>query len=267
MESEKLNTLYHELRARRRVDDAELTMIERERYRRVWENPVYREESPAVRALDTVMQTVGRDATRRLIDLGCGTGRAARALHFRGYTVGMVDIADNAVELGTLAPPFICAALHEFDTAELWPREECAGYCIDVMEHIPEALVVPTFENIARNIAGPVYFRIALFGDEWGQQQGYGNLHPTVRPFVWWIQQAMGVFESGDAWLTQDAKHGGIMANIVVQDHHRAYMSANGWIVGATRSVSTQHGVQQWRRVVHVSGEAAHFAKDWADKR
>lgn len=200
----------------------DITKAERLKYERVWQNPVYREESPAVRVLPQIRDELGLGRTLKpgasLVDLGCGTGRAAQILADEGYNVWGVDIANNAIEKPRGSFGYQPAALHEFNFFSKVRAD--AGYCVDVMEHIPEELVMPTLENIAEQVAGSVYFRIAMFGDEWGKAQGYGDLHPTVKDVEWWVSRMCRVWQPGHAvcwWVEDDSHHGNLVLVVVVR--------------------------------------------------
>lgn len=199
----------------------QLTAQERSKYERVWQENVYREQSPAWRVRHELFDALGikdffsvAHIGKYIIDIGCGTAKLAEHLWTIGYNVTAVDIAHNAMgepdafEAGVRDGfTFVVSPIHDLRL----PRHD-AGYCVDVMEHIPQPLVGRTLKAISQ-ICDKVYFRIALFPDEYGQTLGLSTLHQTVMPWQWWISELGEYFGIAMSYTEVDPHHG---ANVLV---------------------------------------------------
>ena len=159
-------------------------LTERDKYRLMWRTDSYREVSPGADAVPTFLEVVKPDGL--ILDFGCGTGRAALALHDAGHDVLLIDFADNCRDEEAAGLPFL-----EWDlTRELPPRAPY-GLCCDVMEHIPPESV----DTVIRNIMGAArgcFFQISTVPDEFGAMLGT-SLHLTVKPAWWWRAQFLGL--------------------------------------------------------------------------
>lgn len=151
-------------------------LSERDKYRKVWNRPEYRERSPGLRLAQEACDWMQPHGS--LCDFGAGTGRASQWFADRGLEVVAFDIADNAIT--------------EFDgmkvIGNLWDMPDFGrfdfGYCCDVMEHLPTEHVDAAIEGIARRV-GVCFFQIALFECHMGDVIGE-HLHLTVKPAAWW---------------------------------------------------------------------------------
>ena len=162
-------------------------LSEKEKYHRMWSMLSYRQDSPAERIVDTILKQL--QPTGRIIDFGCGTGRAAARISAKGHDVVLVDFASNCRDEEAAGLPFI-----ELDLSEPMPLRERFGYCIDVMEHIPPDQV----DNVIRNIMGSassVFFQISTVSDKMGAMINR-SLHLSVHPHKWWREKfaALGYF-------------------------------------------------------------------------
>jgi hypothetical protein len=163
--------------------DQELAKSERDKYTRVWMEPNYRHSSPGLRNMDRIIEALDLQPSMAFIDFGSGGGVTLSALRGLGFLRGIgVDIAANANMVPHL--PVIITPIHEMPMI----TGVDVGYCVDVMEHIPEEWVYRTLAKIA-SCAKECYFRIALFEDSYGQTLGVGPLHMTVRQPEWWLEQ------------------------------------------------------------------------------
>jgi Uncharacterized protein conserved in bacteria len=158
-----------------RAPDEELS--EKEKYLRMWSMLSYRQDSPAERIVDTILRELR--PTGRIVDFGCGTGRAAARISALGHDVLLVDFAPNCRDEEAAGLPFV-----ELDLAEPMPIREQFGYCIDVMEHVPPGQVDAVICNIMTS-APDVFFQISTVDDKCGVLIGH-PLHLTVRPHAWW---------------------------------------------------------------------------------
>lgn len=147
---------------------------ERNKYRRMWDQPEYRGFSPAEQIVGIAHSMFKKHGSvGSLIDFGCGTGRASQRFKYLGYEVIMVDFAPNAVEVEGI----------DFVDSCLWnlPSHLKAdnGFCSDVMEHIPTEMVSDTLNCIFDAIFDLMLFQIALTPDGCGELIGE-KLHLTL---------------------------------------------------------------------------------------
>jgi hypothetical protein len=152
-------------------------LSEKEKYFRMWSMLSYRQDSPAERIVDTILDQL--QPAGRIVDFGCGTGRAAARISAKGHDVLLVDFAPNCRDDEAAELPFV-----ELDLAEPMPLRERFGYCIDVMEHIPPDQVDAVIRNIM-DAAEDVFFQISTVDDRMGSLIGK-HLHLTVKPHDWW---------------------------------------------------------------------------------
>lgn len=155
------------------------SVSEEEKYERMWLHSDYREIAPGEHCVETF---VALTKPGKVIDLGCGTGRAALRLHAAGYEVLLLDFAGNCRDPEALMLPF---AKHDL-TKPLTDRAEY-GFCTDVMEHIPPEQVDVVLDNIFEACEN-VFFQIALYEDIGGDLIGK-RLHLSLHPHAWWAQK------------------------------------------------------------------------------
>jgi len=154
------------------------TLLEREKYEKVWADDRYRRHSPGEGLVQIAFEELEMALGGSLIDYGCGTGRAL--IHFRdwGLEVTGVDIAANCMEAWL---PFVRACLWE-----LPPVSSDWAYCTDVMEHIPENRVDDVLHGIRSRTAKGAFFQIAMRPDASGPLIIGEQLHLTIKPIEWW---------------------------------------------------------------------------------
>lgn len=116
-------------------------------------------------------------------DLGCGTGRAGRALAAAGLTVKLIDVCREAIEVPEL--PFLDATLWDLPPG-LQPADWI--FCVDALEHLPTEYVGPTLDDLARLTIKGGLLKIACFEDACGAMIGE-SLHLTIQPALWWLQR------------------------------------------------------------------------------
>ncbi len=152
---------------------------EQAKYEKVWSHWQYRVEAPGQHLVGDAIQKLEMQPGQSVIDFGCGTGRASKALQDAGFKVAAVDHADNCLDPGIEV---------SFTQVCLWePLELKAdyGFCTDVMEHIPPEYVESVLETIS-SCVGAAYFQIATRPDVMGAKLLGEPLHLTVQDRHWW---------------------------------------------------------------------------------
>lgn len=153
-------------------------LTEKDKYRLIWQHESYRNFSPGEHAADTFLEVAKPNG--RIVDFGCGTGRAAVKMASLGHDVLLVDFADNCRDHEAIALPFL-----EWDLTRPFTFTAPYGFCTDVMEHIPPQDVDTVLCNIM-GAANRVFFQISTVPDQFGALI-HQTLHLTVRPAEWWL--------------------------------------------------------------------------------
>lgn len=150
--------------------------LECEKYERIWAVPEYSNHSPGEKLVDIFLHVSGAGRGDSVIDLGCGTGRATRALQDHGLRATGYDITPKGLQ-ETIS----------FKQGCLWEQiqgQYVYGYCVDVMEHIPIEYTMLTLHQMKRVCKG-LFLHICNVPDGFGKAIGE-PLHLTVMPFEWW---------------------------------------------------------------------------------
>ena len=159
-------------------------LTEQEKYQLMWQYDSYRNVSPGEQVVDLFvnefMEKIASEG--RIIDFGCGTGRAGVKLKEKGFEVVLLDFTDNCRDDEALNIPFI-----QWDLTNPIPIRSEYGLCTDVMEHIPPEDVETVIKNIMDS-ADKVLFQISTVDDVMGDLIN-APLHLTVQPHDWWKKQ------------------------------------------------------------------------------
>jgi 2-polyprenyl-3-methyl-5-hydroxy-6-metoxy-1,4-benzoquinol methylase len=159
-----------------------MTSVESERikYEKIWRVPDYRCYSPGEHLVKHFLNSVPWEKGDTLIDLGCGTGRAGKALANEGLHVFLLDLVKDAVDPDIILP---------FISANLWNLPRALKfdwiYSTDVLEHIPPCYVDATLDGMVEMTRKGGMLQIAHFQDGFGKVIGE-TLHLTVEPPEWW---------------------------------------------------------------------------------
>lgn len=152
---------------------------EAEKYRQIWAIPGYRNHSPGELLVDEAMSHF--QPKGKVIDFGCGSGRALKKFSELGYETLGVDITPTCIDAELNIP--LCIS-------PLWNMPDLEGdfgFCTDVLEHLPTEHLDESLFNIKKSV-NRVYFQISTVPDKFGNAIG-DILHLTVKPMDWWLDK------------------------------------------------------------------------------
>lgn len=157
---------------------------ERVKYKKMWQQKSYRENSPGLNVAPEVFKKLRMKAGETITDYGCGTGRAVKWFSGQGMHARGMDFIDNAFEYKKDKHCF-------FEKANLWGLTTfwfCPDwfFCCDVLEHIPEERIETVLINIRNYNKKGGYFQICNRPATQGFQYGLGDLHVTKWSFRKW---------------------------------------------------------------------------------
>ena len=184
----------------RKLRCMDLHESEHQKYATTWEDPWYRQNSPAQRSTTNIIGWLERHAIKNVVDLGCGCGRLDLELMEKGYSVRMIDIADNCLDEKVRRR--LCADL-TFETGCIWSDDVAdvradGVICIDVLEHLPPETVPAACASI-RAMAPHGFVNAALFPHVHRGQ----TLHLTVKDAHFWFK----LFPEANHKVSPDGRH------------------------------------------------------------
>jgi hypothetical protein len=181
---------------------------EQQKYLKAWKVPGYRNTSPGEDSVDMFLD-VHEDLNghinekQKLIDFGCGTGRASLALD-EHFDVIPMDFAFNCLD-DNVAEHFGDRFVEHDITEKTHLRAEW-GFCCDVMEHLPPEQIDDALEVMLESCDN-VFFQIATIPDYWGHHKDIKEaLHLTVWDY--------------ERWLNKFAEHGVVVHRSRNEKHH-----------------------------------------------
>lgn len=197
----------------------ELEAQERRKYLAAWNLPKYREHCHGLDVLSSMKRALKMleptpTFRPKVVDFGCGTGRAAQRLQEDGYRAIGVDFARNAPDEGYQFQ-FVEAPLWEIPKL-IWGHY---GLCTDVLEHIPLEMMDKVLHEMKWSITRGIYLQICTEPDgHWEELSLPTPLHMTVRPESWWRSTLKTAFAGST--LEFELKPGYINAAIRGGDMH-----------------------------------------------
>jgi len=123
----------------------------------------------------------------KLIDLGFGNGESLNYFLKKGFDTYGVEISclcvDNAIKKGF-------NVYHgSLDNLNFYPDSYFEfGFCNDVIEHLPEELIIDSLREIKRICSKKLYLSVCPTLSHHLSAKGE-NLHLTVKPKEWWESQ------------------------------------------------------------------------------
>ena len=126
------------------------------------------------------------DKIKTILDVGCGVGHVVAMTRNDGYESHGVDISEGAVDY------WVKAGIGEF--CKVAPAHNIpfadntfdVVMCTDVMEHIPEEGVLPTFKEIRRVGRHTFFFTIAIMPAIHKMPNDQSEPHVCVKYPDWW---------------------------------------------------------------------------------
>ncbi len=166
-----------------------LKEIEKQKYTRIWDVPTYRIHSPGERYALNFIEQFNLKKGDEVLDVGCGTGKAAKIFVKKKLNVHGIDIAENSVDEDIkLKESFYFSQECIWQmSSKVMPTDYV--YCTDVMEHIPTTMVHPALWQIASKMKIGGFFSISTVLDSYGPKFINEQLHLTVRGGRWWADQ------------------------------------------------------------------------------
>jgi hypothetical protein len=170
-------------------------------YDRCWETDEYRLTSPGEKVVPDFITAAKPVKTQTLTDYGAGTGRGGYKLYKEhGLNVNLVDFSEGCLDANIAEEAKDNENLRFFkqDLRKKINPERIAptslGYCVDVMEHIPEDDVDAVLDNILEHSRN-VFFQICCAPDHFGKHdhirgdKAEETLHVCVHGYQWWLKK------------------------------------------------------------------------------
>ena len=158
---------------------------------RVWQDDDYRKYSPGETQVDSFLEMAEPSFGCTIIDWGCGTGRASRSLYNKGFDVTMLDFAPSCLDdaVRELAQDNDFLRFEEHDITKKTKFTSQYGFCVDVLEHLPEDKIDETLEIILA-ASKQVFFQISTAEDAFGKAEEIDHpLHLTIHDYQWWLEK------------------------------------------------------------------------------
>jgi len=159
---------------------------EKEKYIKVWKVKGYRKVAPGEDSVPLFLEALedleSESKDEKLIDFGCGTGRAAMLLD-ETFDVIPMDIAFNCLDKE--AAEHFGDRFIEHDITQKTKLRASWGYCTDVMEHLPPEQIDDALDVIFE-ACDNIFFQISTGADFFsGHPDIKDQLHLSVFDYGW----------------------------------------------------------------------------------
>lgn len=141
-----------------------------------------------------------------LVDFGCGRGKAMDFFARRGMYCEGVEISSYLA--GELRKDGKWVHHASLDNMPFRDNQFGIGFSNDVIEHVPEELVQPSLNEMARVCSDYLFLSVCPEPSHHLSKDGE-NLHLTVRPAGWWeaMLRKYGKVERINFWLSRSSRY------------------------------------------------------------
>jgi ubiquinone/menaquinone biosynthesis C-methylase UbiE len=124
------------------------------------------------------------DGKVTMVDFGFGKGTAMDFFISNGIDIQGVEISDYAVQTQLSKGKKVYHS--SLDNMSMFKNNQFRiGFCNDVIEHVPENLIMPTLREMARVCSDYLLISVCPTPSHHLSLEGE-NLHLTVKPKEWW---------------------------------------------------------------------------------
>lgn len=127
------------------------------------------------------------DGVKKILDVGCGAGQVVAHLRNNGYEAYGIDIADGARKYWRLANVEQFCQVAPANTIPFPDKEFDIVCCTEVLEHVPEEVVLDTLKEMYRVGGGDFIFSCALKRAVVKMPHDGSEPHITIKSVDWWI--------------------------------------------------------------------------------
>jgi len=162
----------------------EPNLLQREdkKYSELWKNGY--NDANWKRLANIVIKEQGLGKNLPLIDLGFGKGTAMEFFEEKGYDVSGVEVSKYAVENQKKKKRIVFHST--LDGLKIFRDNRFKiGFCNDVIEHVPEHLIISSLKEISRICSNYLYISICPTPAHHKSLEGE-QLHLTIQPREWW---------------------------------------------------------------------------------
>ena len=156
-------------------------------FEKIWNDPKNREYSPAEYKVGMIEKALKLKKGNTVLDVGCGTGRAAKELQEKGYSVTGIDIASNCLDYDSAHSFFfINSSAGDFRKT----RRYNGVYAINTLECLEKDELNRFLRTISKTtnkfVCSISEHPVVIDGEE---------IHKTVMPPFWWYYKLKKYFK------------------------------------------------------------------------